>query len=486
LLAERSAICLVPGWPADSLPDSVWDTVDNRPLALLNQFPLDYKSLMNCALGQPTKAFGPDFIRYDGTVPMPRLPNPPYQFVTRVTELEATMGKPTEGSYVETLYDIPEDAWYFQENAGVMPFCVLMEIAMQPSGWLAAVNLDADERPVPHLLFRNLDGQGTLFRTITPEDKTIRTTTRLTSHAKMGETIIVKFEVHCFSGSEELFTLDTAFGFFPPSAFINQKGLGFEEHELALIQQDDNIDINLSEQEPAFLGDNSKLPGSQLRMLDRITGYWPQGGKAGKGQWRAEKIVDPGDWYFKAHFYSDPVQPGSLGVEGILQLIQNHMLHKKRHSNLKKPHFEPCLLNNITEWHFRGQVVPDDDKVVFDIEILQEGDLESGYYVEAEGRLWVNNKKIYQVPRIGLRLIEGKEQPELLIIEKVQKIPPVKLGPLEVKATTKKEHFLQYIEVVNNVFRGELGQNYPAPNEDKLSNEIVVVGLRDDSVVGGL
>ena len=30
--------------------------------------------------------------------------------------------------------------------------------------------------------------------------------------------------------------------------------------------------------------------------------------------------VDPSAWFFKAHFYQDPVIPGSLGLESLLQL----------------------------------------------------------------------------------------------------------------------------------------------------------------------
>jgi 3-hydroxymyristoyl/3-hydroxydecanoyl-(acyl carrier protein) dehydratase len=37
----------------------------------------------------------------------------------------------------------------------------------------------------------------------------------------------------------------------------------------------------------------------------------------GLGWLRAEKDVDAGDWYFKAHFFQDPVQPGSLGVQAM-------------------------------------------------------------------------------------------------------------------------------------------------------------------------
>ena len=60
-------------------------------------------------------------------------------------------------------YDVPPDAWYFDENgARTMPMCVIMEAALQPCGWLAsfvggAVTTETD------LMFRNLDGTGRLL-----------------------------------------------------------------------------------------------------------------------------------------------------------------------------------------------------------------------------------------------------------------------------------------------------------------------------------
>ena len=47
----------------------------------------------------------------------------------------------------------------------------------------------------------------------------------------------------------------------------------------------------------------ARLAGPMLLMLDRITGYWPDGGAAGLGRLRAEKDVDPGEWFFQAHFF---------------------------------------------------------------------------------------------------------------------------------------------------------------------------------------
>ena len=66
----------------------------------------------------------------------------------------------------------------------------------------------------------------------------------------------------------------------------------------------------------------------------------PEGGEAGLGQIRATKEVDPAEWFFKAHFYQDPVQPGSLGIEAMLQALQALMLLQGMDAGIEAPRFE--------------------------------------------------------------------------------------------------------------------------------------------------
>lgn len=77
-----------------------------------------------------------------------------------------------------------------------------------------------------------------------------------------------------------------------------------------------------------------------LLMLDRVTGYWPAGGPKGLVPLRAEKTVDVDEWFFKAHFFQDPVQPGSLGVEALCQLLQFYMLENGMGDGITNPRFE--------------------------------------------------------------------------------------------------------------------------------------------------
>jgi hypothetical protein len=112
-------------------------------------------------------------------------------------------------------YDIPADAWYFDDNVnGTMPFAVLCEIALQPCGWLASHSGFA---LVGTLRFRNLEGDGFLHMEIGRNDDMLKVRSTLTNIAKVGPMTLVSFDVEVVTGDgRQVLDLKTQFGFFPP------------------------------------------------------------------------------------------------------------------------------------------------------------------------------------------------------------------------------------------------------------------------------
>jgi len=408
-LCERFGLQLVPDWPINQLVDWSKQKEDCRPLADINGFKLDHRSLLNCAWGKPSHAFGNGFRHFDGAKRAPRLPGPPYHFMTRITSLTGEMGAMATGSTIEVLYDIPPDAWYFKENAtATMPFCVLMELALQPCGWLSSYSL-SPEASRNELLFRNLDGNLILHREVLPNDGTIKTYVTLDSLSKAGEMIILSFKVICRINDETIAEMDTVFGFFPPQTMRTQKGLPISESDRNMLDMKSDFFVDLTPRTGKYFEDKQlKLPSSKLLMLDRITGYWSFGGKEKCGLIRAEKTVHPEEWFFKAHFFQDPVQPGSLGIEAIIQLIQIMMIEKNAAKNIPNPRFEPINIDGKIEWHYRGQVVPKNRKVTIVFEALKWGNTQEGPYVMGEAAYWVDGLKIYHAPEIGMRIVSSK------------------------------------------------------------------------------
>ncbi len=373
-----------------------------RPVVTLDGVRADLPALLAAAWGRPSTAFGARFAVFDGVRRCPRLPGPPYHFISRVVSADGPFTGMRPGSRVTAEYDVPDAAWYFEQNSHpVMPFAVLMEVALQPCGWLSTYAGSTLGR-TGDLLFRNLDGEGTVLGEVRPGVGVLRTETRLDTSSEHDGIIIQTFTVACSADDVPVFTLRATFGLFPPSAFAGQAGLPTSEADRARLTEPGG---------PVVPVDAARPPGSpppagpMLRMLDRITGYWPRGGRAGLGRLRAEKDIDPGEWFFRAHFFQDPVQPGSLGVEAVCQLLQHHLVASGRASGSPRVRFEPVMTGQPVVWKYRGQVVPADRLVTVEVEVTEAGTDALGPHAVGEAWLWVDGRRIYHLPRVGVRAV---------------------------------------------------------------------------------
>ncbi|MHC4925664.1 MAG: hotdog family protein, partial [Planctomycetota bacterium] len=117
----------------------------------------DYEALLACAWGKPSDAFGSMFAKFDGPARCPRLPGPPYHFMTSIVEVDVAPGSASDNGVVVSTFDVSPDDWYFEDGQGHMPFAVLVEALLQPCGWFASyLNFFVDAPG--DVAFRNLDG----------------------------------------------------------------------------------------------------------------------------------------------------------------------------------------------------------------------------------------------------------------------------------------------------------------------------------------
>ena len=412
---RRMGLRLVPDWPLGDrrrrLPLPTAEEEAGR-VAEVDGFRFGYDALLACAWGKPSEAFGPMYARFDGPTTVPRLPGPPYHFMSRITRVEGPIGGFEAGAEVEVEYDIPPDAWYFEDNASAtMPFCVLLEAALQPCGWLASY-VGSALRPKGEVFFRNLDGTGTLLAELPPNAGTLRTAVKLTRVASSGGMIIESFEVECFLDDVRVYEMDTVFGFFPGSALDAQRGLPVSPEDQEAFDgpcERPVIDLSQGEAAPFFsapLG-QARMPEPGLLMLDRVTGAWPEGGAHGLGRYRGEKDVSPSEWFFRAHFYQDPVQPGSLGIEALIQLLQVAMLDKGLAEGIEEPRFEPLALEKALTWKYRGQVRTHNQLITSVLDVTEIGHDEAGPWMTARASLWVDGMRIYEANQLGMRIVSG-------------------------------------------------------------------------------
>ncbi|WP_129356458.1 1-acyl-sn-glycerol-3-phosphate acyltransferase [Sorangium cellulosum] len=326
--------------------------------------------------------------------------------MSRVLSVSSPMAAMKPGARVEVEVDVPEDAWYFDENASLtMPFAVVLEAALQTCGWLAsyigcALSTDAA------LYFRNLDGKGTLHAEVLPTAGALRTTSQVTSLSRSGGMIILSFRVECSVSGARVYDLETVFGFFPKAALATQIGLPPTPEQVTALSAPSEFAVDLRSRPERYFGGELSLPRPSLLMIDRIDGLWEAGGQRGLGRLRAQRDVHASEWFFKAHFLGDPVQPGSLGIEAMLQTIQFWMLHHDLHAGLRAPRFEPVMTGREHTWRYRGQVLPSSRRVTVETDILEVGRDDRGPYVIAESYLWVDGLRIYGAT-LGVRIIDA-------------------------------------------------------------------------------
>ncbi|MEM1007729.1 MAG: type I polyketide synthase, partial [Myxococcota bacterium] len=273
-----------------------------------------HDQIMEYAIGSPSLCFGPEFQVFDQDRFLARLPNPPYLFMDGVTHLEGTCAQMKEGTRVISFYDVPEQAWYFEdEQSQIMPYAILLEIALQPCGWMAAymgsaLTSDRD------LHFRNLGGKAQLHRPVHRHTGRLYVDNTCTQIAQSGDMIIQYYSLSVYDAQGPIYTGTTYFGFFTQSALAEQVGLRNTKPILPQTWEEHAQTFPMPDLYPFAKGN--------IKMMDQIQVVTQAEHPSYRQHLRGKKYVQAEDWFFKAHFYQDPVWPGSLGLEAFLQLLK--------------------------------------------------------------------------------------------------------------------------------------------------------------------
>jgi 3-hydroxymyristoyl/3-hydroxydecanoyl-(acyl carrier protein) dehydratase len=354
----------------------------------------DHSRILAFAVGKPSDAFGDRYRIFDSERVIARLPGPPYQFLDRITRIEGCEPWVMKAGGTATAeYDVPPGAWYFAaERAPVMPFAVLLEVALQPCGWLAAYVGSALASDTD-LSFRNLGGKATLFEPVGPDAGTLVTTVKMTRVSQSGGMIIQHYDMAVRTADgRPVYEGDTDFGFFTKAALSQQVGL----REVKIYEPTAD---EIARGERFAYPSGAPFPDVELRMVDAIDLFVPDGGPYGQGFIRGTKEVDPSEWFFKAHFYQDPVCPGSLGLESFVQLLK--VVAARRWGAAPGTLWEATAPGHKHEWVYRGQVVPANRRVTVQAEVRKIDPL--ARVVTADGLLLVDGRAIYQMKDFSLR-----------------------------------------------------------------------------------
>jgi len=371
------------------------------------------EQILAFAQGRPSEAFGPRFSPFDEDRFIARLPAPPYSFIDRVVHIEPPPQVMAPDGWVTAQFEVDPDAWYFSANRNrSMPFCVLQEAALQVCGFTAAYagsSLTSEK----DLRFRNLGGEAVQHEDVRTEREVLTTRCRLLRVNTAADMIIQDFEmVVSGENGRRIYEGTTNFGFFTPEALAQQAGIRNPEEfsrRCGSTEQSQTVLMDLEILPPLFPGDpnpsptrEAALPAKALLMIDRIVYFDPDGGDRGLGFVKGEKIVDPEEWFFRAHFHQDPVCPGSLGLESFLQLVKFAAL--RRFPNQSEGlRFAP-LLGEKHRWTYRGQILPANRRITVEAVITRIEDKPDSL-LTADGLLRVDGIAIYKMENFGIRLI---------------------------------------------------------------------------------
>ncbi|MDZ4183983.1 MAG: beta-ketoacyl synthase N-terminal-like domain-containing protein [Desulfuromonadales bacterium] len=398
MFADGKAIVEIPNMSVRlaGLSRAALEKMWNRPVAtgkISKPVLYDSARILAFAIGKPSEAFGAPYEVFDHQRKIARLPGPPFQFIDRITALSGEPWKLVAGATVEAEYDVPVDAWYFRESRQPqMPFSVLLEIGLQPCGWLAAYLGSALTSPID-LSFRNLDGKAVQHRAVTPASGTLTIRVKITRISSSGGMIIQGYDFVVSDSAGPVYSGDTVFGFFSRESLAQQ--VGVRDAKLYAPTAAELSRARSFPYPPA-----APFPAEMLRMVDAIDLFIPDGGPAGLGFIRGSKKVNPDEWFFKAHFFEDPVCPGSLGLESFLQLLK--VVAVERWGGDESSIFETVALGEEQRWNYRGQIIPTNQLV--QIEAVITAIDEAGHLLKANGFLSVDGRTIYQLHDFSLRM----------------------------------------------------------------------------------
>jgi 3-hydroxymyristoyl/3-hydroxydecanoyl-(acyl carrier protein) dehydratase len=366
---------------------------DNKKDSL---FLYDTKWLNEFATGDIVKCLGSEFSIYENRR-SPRIPNGDLLLMSRILSIQGTRGEFNQSSRISAELDVPENAWFFDGVCkGEMPLSIMMETALQPCGVLSAWLGTPLRYPFVNFFFRNLDGEVQLLQKLDLRGKTININAILTKTVFSGSTIIQHFEFELSCGGKVFFKGQSSFGYFPEESMATQTGLDGGRKVLPW----GKVPENIGNPHVISLKDNPKnqdIPVGKLRLIDEASVYL-DGGLNSTGYAMASRRNSHNDWFYTNHFFQDPVMPGSLGIESIVQLFKAAV-----HSITKSGQSVTMAANTRFKWKYRGQVLQNHQEMLIDLHIQNQHIKNGNTIFTANANLWADDIRIYEMQDLAVQ-----------------------------------------------------------------------------------
>jgi 3-hydroxymyristoyl/3-hydroxydecanoyl-(acyl carrier protein) dehydratase len=260
--------------------------------------------------------------------------------------------------------------------------------------------------PDEKLSVRNLDGTATFLADLDPRGKTwVQETTLLSTTHVLGQ-VLQRFSYRITLDDVPYYEGTSLFGYFTDQALASQVGLdsgvdvprwidkGGRRSEL------DVIDLDLTD-EGLQLHPTLRPGSGYLHLVDHAT-IVKSGGRHGLGYLAGERRVSPGDWYFDCHFHTDPVMPGSLGVEAVQQGLQIFALAAGLADGPETTFAVPTGVPFT--WTYRGQILRDEPRLMFELDVTDIRETSTGLLLLADASVFKPGMRIYHFTGVALEI----------------------------------------------------------------------------------
>ncbi|MCX6033510.1 MAG: hypothetical protein NTV38_00825 [Chloroflexi bacterium] len=361
-------------------------------------FTLD--DLNEFATGSVVKCLGQDYAVYAGRRSL-RIPNSELLLMSRILSIQGRKGEFDQASSIVAEYDVPADAWYFEgEPRGRLPYSICIEVALQPCGFLSAYLGTPLRFPEVDYYFRNLDGEAVFNRLVDARGKTVRARAELLKTIFYGSTIIQHFSFELECDGAVFFEGKSSFGFFSAEAMAGQTGLDGGKTILPWLRQAGQESRIVPIVGTAL---EAGLPKGKLHLLDGVVTN-DSAGNHQEGYVYANRRNDPQDWFYACHFHEDPVMPGSLGIEAIIQAMKVFALQQS-----KSPATATLVAGQKMNWSYRGQVLQHHRQMQVEVHFHKTQFIGKTKLFTGDASLWADDSRIYEVRDLALAIEEEQD-----------------------------------------------------------------------------
>jgi 3-hydroxymyristoyl/3-hydroxydecanoyl-(acyl carrier protein) dehydratase len=347
------------------------------------------------AKGSPTQCFGALFAPFEGRR-VPRIPNGSFRFIDRVLTIDGPKGEVAVGRTLVADYEVDPEAWFLLPG-GRVPYAILMEMGMQPCGFLSAYMGSTRPYPDTDFYFRNLDGAGTLLRDVDVRGRTLTSRARLRGSTAVGNAIVQTFEFSLACDGVDVYAGEATFGYFTRATLADRAGLDGGEYVKPWLQSASRP----AGRRVALSSGRTPARLAFFRELQIVDG----GGKFENGYGYATLDVAPDAWFFARHFYQDPVMPGSLGVEAMRAALGGCVYARVDPSGAVLPALGTPV-DVPTRWRYRGQILPDDLRagapLHLEVHVTEQEIDATRVRARGEGSLWKGDLRIYEVQDLAV------------------------------------------------------------------------------------